>query len=439
MNTSRRDLLKAGVGSLFIATISSPISAFSMMPMHSGRMLPPSKVPRVVIVGGGWAGVTAAKHLKKELGDKVDVVLIEKRKIFMSCPISNVWLGGLVEMDFLLHDFQTPASKYGYHFINATVTGINRHKRRVMTTEGYINYDYLILAPGIRYNYEAWFGKDRDLARLCATKFPSAFIPGSEHIALKRKIENFEEGTFVLVVPPPPHRCPPAPYERAAMIAHVFKKNGIKGKLIILDPKKEIKPKGKGFGDAYKQLYGDIVEYVPNAKVKAVDPVKRVIKTTAGDFKFDDANLNPPHQAGDLAWLAGLVNKKTGWCDVDPLTLQSKLDPRVFVAGDSASVKGFPKSGDMAHNHTQNMLVKALAAIIRGKDPYSAVSAPTNTCYSMVNGKPKEAIVINVLYSIDRKKKAPKKKKVNVVNKRSSQLAESTFEWAKALYRDMFG
>ncbi len=433
---SRRDVFKlAGVGAL-IGTMH--LSSTACAATTASRMLPPSKGNRVVIVGGGWAGMTAAKHLKKEMGDKVDVVLIEKRKIFMSCPISNVWLGGLVEMDFLMHDFHTPASKYGYTFINATVTDIDRDKKRVYTTEGYVDYDYLILAPGIRYNYDAWFKGDKDMARICATHFPSAFIPGSEHVALKRKVDNFEEGTFVLVVPPPPHRCPPAPYERAAMIAHVFKKNGVKGRLIILDPKDQIKPKGPGFRQAYEQLYLDIVEYVPNAKVKEVDPVNKVIKTTAGDFKFDDANLNPPHQAGDLAWKAGLVNPKTGWCDVDQLTLQSKLDPHVFVAGDASSVKGFPKSGDMAHNHTQNMVVKALTALLKGKDPYEAVKAPTNTCYSMVNGSPKEAIVINVLYEIDRKKKAPVKKKVNVENTRSARLAHATFEWAKALYRDMF-
>ncbi|MDQ7038539.1 MAG: FAD/NAD(P)-binding oxidoreductase [Aquificota bacterium] len=433
---SRRDLLKvAGAGILIGAQMRS--TSFATPVKSQGRMLPPPKGKRVVIVGGGWAGVTAAKYIKKEM-PSAEVVLIEKRKIFMSCPISNVWLGGLVEMDFLMHDFHTPASKYGYTFINATVLDIDRSKRRVYTNEGYVDYDYLILAPGIGYNYDAWFKGDREMARYCATRFPSAFIPGSEHIALKRKVHNFEEGTFVLVVPPPPHRCPPAPYERAAMIAYVFKKNGVKGKLIILDPKNDIKPKGPGFRNAYIELYGDLVEYVPNAKIKEVDPVNKVIRTTAGDFKFDDANLNPPHRAGDIAWKAGLVNPKTGWCDVDPLTLQSKLDPRVFVAGDASSVKGFPKSGDMAHNHTQTMVVKALVALMKGKDPREAVKAPTNTCYSMVNGDPKEAIVINVLYDIDLKKGTVVKKKVNVENRRSKQLATATFEWARALYRDMF-
>ncbi len=432
---SRRDVLKvAGLGMAVGALHSSALTFAGKSP---GRLLPPSKGRRVVIVGGGWAGVTAAKYIRREEPDS-EVVLIEQRKIFMSCPISNVWLAGLVDMEFLMHDFHTAASKYGYTFLNTTATDIDRDRRRVYTPEGYVEYDYLIVAPGIDYDYDAWFGGDREMARLCATAYPSAFIPGSEHVALKKKVENFEEGVFILTVPPPPHRCPPAPYERAAMIAHVFRRNEVEGKLILLDPKDSIRPKGPGFMSAYEELYSGIVEYVPDAKIKEVDPVRKIVKTTAGDFKFDDANLNPPHRAGEIARRAGLVNPKTGWCDVDPLTLQSKVDPRIFVAGDASSVKGFPKSGDMAHNHSRTMVVKAVVALMRGKDPRAAVKAPTNTCYSMVSGDPKEAIVINVLYSIDREKGAPTKKKVNVDNTRSEQLAKATFEWAKALYRDMF-
>jgi len=432
---SRREVLKiAGLG-LAAGVLQGGSVSYAIK--TQSRLMPPPKGKRVVIVGGGWAGVTAAKYLRREEPDS-EVILIERRQIFMSCPISNVWLGGLVDMEFLMHDFHTPASKYGYLFLNTTVTDIDRSRRRVYTPEGYVEYDYLILAPGIDYDYERWFGTDREMARICATRFPSAFIPGAEHVALKRKVENFEEGVFLLTVPPPPHRCPPAPYERAAMIAHVFRRNEVEGKLIILDPKDGIAPKGPGFMSAYEELYSGVVEYVPSAKIREVDPINRVVKTTAGDFRFDDANLNPPHRAGSIARKAGLVNPKTGWCDVDPLTLQSKEDDRIFVAGDASSVKGFPKSGDMAHNHTQTMVVKALVALMRGKDPRSAVKAPTNTCYSLVNGDPQEAIVINVLYGIDRQKGVPVKRKVNVENTRSRQLAKATFEWAKALYRDMF-
>ncbi|NPB08580.1 MAG: FAD-dependent oxidoreductase [Aquificae bacterium] len=432
---NRRDLFKlAGLGAVLGGL---QIGSVACAAKTAGRLLPPSKGRRVVIVGGGWAGVTAAKYLKKEIPD-AEVVLIEKRKMFMSCPISNVWLGGLVDFEFLVHDFLTPAAKYGYTFINTTVTDIDREKKRVYTVEGYVDYDYLILAPGIRYNYEAWFGQDREAARYCATHFPSAFIPGSEHLALKKKVDNFEEGTFVLTVPPPPHRCPPAPYERAAMIAFAFMQNEAKARLVILDPKSGISPKGEGFMSAFEELYFDVIEYVPSAKIKEVDPFNKVVKTTEGDIKFDDANLNPPHQAGEIAWKAGLVNPKTGWCDVNPLTLQSRVDPYVFVAGDASAVKGFPKSGDMAHNHTKLMVVKAIKAMMEGKDPLEYVKAPTNTCYSMVNGDPMEAIVINVQYELDREKGTPVKKATKVVNERSERLARATFEWAKALYRDMF-
>jgi len=432
---NRRDLLKltalgVGLGMMSLPTVSCAVTT-------QGRMLPPSKGKRIVIVGGGWAGVTAAKYLKREIPD-ADVVLIEKRKMFMSCPISNVWLAGLVNLDFLIHDYLTPAAKYGYTFINATVTGIDRDKRRVYTDQGYVEYDYLVLAPGIGYNYDAWFAGDKEMARYTQTHYPSAFIPGSEHLRLRKKVENFEGGTFVLVVPPAPYRCPPAPYERAAMIAYVFKKNKAKARLVVLDPKSDIAPKGPGFKKAFEELYLDIIEYVPMASIKEVDPVKKVIKTTAGDIKFDDANLNPPHQAASIAWEAGLVNPQTGWCDVDPLTLQSKVDPRVFVPGDANLIQGYPKSGDMANNQTKSVLVKAIKAMIEGKDPLQVVKAPTNTCYSMVNGDPQEAIVINVVFDFDMQKRAPVAKKTNVVNDRSTDLARATFEWAKGMYRDMF-
>ncbi len=444
MKLNRRELFKlSGAGALGTAFAFTPSFGAAQKPVQNiPKMLPDSNGNRVVIVGGGWAGVTAAKYIKKE-HPKAEVVLIEKRKVFFSCPISNTWLADMVNLDFLIHDFQTPAAKYGYTFINATVVDIDRDKKRVYTNEGYVGYDYLVLAPGIRYNYSAWFGDDKEMARYCATHYPSAFIPGSEHIALKRKIENFEEGDFVLVVPPPPHRCPPAPYERAAMIAYMLKQNDVKGRVIILDPKDKIKPKGPGFMGAYEQLYLDMVDYVPNAKVKEIDPVNKVIKTTAGDFKFADANINPPHQAGDLVWKAGLIGKNkdgkpTGWAAVDPLTLQSKADPNIFLAGDVVAVKGFPKSGHMANSHSKNMLVKALVALMKGKDPKEAVKAPDNTCYSMVNGEPQEAIVVSVKYELDKKAGAPKKAGVKVINERSSALAKATFEWAKSFYRDMF-
>jgi NADH dehydrogenase FAD-containing subunit len=437
MSVSRRDLFKlAGVGALVSALPSKSSFAAAEKAGKMEAMLPPPKGNRVVVCGGGWAGLTVAKYLKKE-DPNIEVVLIEKRPNFFSCPISNEWLAGLVSLDFISHDYNQPAAKYGYKFINATVLGIERDKKRVYTNQGYIEYNYLVLAPGIRYNYSAWFKDDKQMAEYARVHYPAAFIPGSEHLALKRKIWEFEEGDFVITVPPGAYRCPPAPYERAAMIAHVFKKNNVKGRVIILDPKGDIAPKGPGFRAAYEQLYLGIVEYVPNAVIKEVDPVNKIIKTTAGDFKFADANLVPPHQAGNLVWMADLIakdkeGKPTGWADQDPITFQAKADPHVFLLGDVISGVPYPKSGHMA-NSQGKIVAKVIASRIKGNEYKPTL--PDNVCYSMVNGDPQEAIVISVTYELKDGKIDPKPR---VINDRSKALGDATYEWAKAIYRDMF-
>jgi len=223
------------------------------------------------------------------------------------------------------------------------------------------------------------------------------------------------------------------------MIAEVFKRNKVKGRVIILDPKGDIAPKGPGFRAAYEQVYLGIVEYVPNAGIKEIDPVKKVIKTAAGDFNFTDANLVPPHQAGELVWMADLIakdkeGKPTGWADQDPLTFQAKTDPHVFLVGDVIGGVPYPKSGHMG-NSQGKIVAKIIASRIAGKEAPFAL--PDNTCYSMVNGSPQEAIVINVNYEYNKQenKIVPKPR---TINDRSEALAKATYEWARAIFRDMF-
>ncbi len=439
---TRRELLKsAGVGAVALSVSSQPVLAAAERVVKIEALMPPPKGNRVVVCGGGWAGLTVAKYLKKE-NPNIEVILIEKRPVFFSCPISNPWLADLVGLDFLQHDYLQPASKYGYTFMNDRVIAIERDKRRVYTTKGYIQYDYLVLAPGIRYNYSAWFGDNRELARLTKVNFPPAYIPGSEHLALKRKIHEFEEGDFIIVVPPGTYRCPPAPYERACMVAEVFKRNKVDGRVIVLDPKEDIAPKGPGFRAAFEQVYLGIIEYVPRASIKEIDPVNMVIKTTAGDFKFTDANISPPHQAGELVWMADLIakdkeGKPTGWADQDPLTFQAKADPRVFLVGDVISPAlgtAYPKSGHQA-NAQGKIVAKIIASRIAGKE--APLALPDNTCYSMVNGSPQEAIVINVTYEYNKQENriVPR---ARTINEKSEALAKATYEWARAIYRDMF-
>ena len=189
---------------------------------------------RVVVVGGGWGGLAAARHLR-ELAPQIDVVLIDRQPEFWSQPLSNRWLVGLARSEWLKHDYRQAAQRFGYRFVAAEVRGIDRSAREVATAAGSFGYDWLVLAPGIREDFSAWFGVDRDSAAHTRQHFPSAFPAGRDHLALKAKLEAFRGGDLVMTIPPMPYRCPPAPYERAGLIAWWLKTRNIKGRLIVLD------------------------------------------------------------------------------------------------------------------------------------------------------------------------------------------------------------
>ena len=237
MTINRRQFLAAGAALGASASIAAPSNPLPfLIQMQSDPLLPKASGKRVVICGGGWGGVSAAKHLKK-LDPTLDVVVLERNPVFFSCPMSNKWLVDVVDTQFLTFSYLDVAQKYGYQFIQTEVTGFERDRKRVITAQGWVDYDYLILGSGIRYNYEAWFGNDRKAADYTKAMFPAAYIPNAEHFKLKQSIQNFTGGDLVMTLPPPPHRCPPSPYERACLIADLFKQRKIKGKVIILDPK----------------------------------------------------------------------------------------------------------------------------------------------------------------------------------------------------------
>src|SRR5690606_35367490 len=346
----------AALGTLVLPSTS--LSAPAII-TNTSQILPRhTKGPRIVICGGGWGGMTAAKYLSK-LVPQAQVVLIERNPTFWSGPMSNKWLIDIVNTDFLNHDMLAPSIKYGYSLVHAEVTAIERDKKTVRTTQGALEYDYLILSGGIRNAYDAWFGNDTYAAEYTRQHFPNAYIPNAEMFALKNKLKAFKGGTIVMTLPPPPHRCPPSPYERACLMAWHIKTNKIPGKIIILDPKPTIAPIGEGYRAAFQELYPDIITHVPNARVREVDPFKKHIKTTAGDFDFDDAVLMPPHQAADMVWNAGLVGtapvrKPRGWANIDPRLFTARDDDDVYVVGDSMGfisdqVGHDPKSAHVAH------------------------------------------------------------------------------------------
>ncbi|MBN2870842.1 MAG: NAD(P)/FAD-dependent oxidoreductase [Campylobacterales bacterium] len=453
MNQSRRDLLKAsgiGAAALALGGVAATSASAAENPAAATELLPKPTGKRVVIVGGGWGGLTAARYIKKE-APEAEVVVLEKRDVFVSCPISNEWLAGEIPLDFLTRDYFTAAKNYGYKMIQTTVTGIDRASRTVSTTTGSIGYDYLLLSPGIAYDYTKWFGNDTLAAERCRQECPPALMSGSEHVALKKMLEDFEGGNFVISVPDGPYRCPPAPYERAAMVAHYFKKNGIEGKVIILDPKGKPAPKGPGFLAAYKELYPDIVEYRPSSLVKTVDLDKKevVVTVTHPDDRTEEvripyaaANLMPVNKASEIVAMAGVSTGKAGWGMMNSPTFQSKADERVFVIGDAVGGYPYPKSGAIA-NSQGRIVATHIAGLIQGRPALANMTLPDNICYSMVNGE--EAISIGVTFSLMDDKDVNGndikviKPKMTENNTRSTALGKTTHEWYKGMMRDIFG
>ncbi|NLJ52165.1 MAG: NAD(P)/FAD-dependent oxidoreductase [Alcaligenaceae bacterium] len=426
------------LGSLVVPskTIAAPLAIHSDSTLLARR----GKGPRVVICGGGWGGMTAARYVQEKLPE-ADVILLEKNPTFWSGPMSNKWLIDVVNTDFVNHDMLAPANRYGYTLINAEVTGFERDKKIVRTAKGSIDYDYLILAGGIRDNYQAWFGEDREAAEYTRKHFPNAYIPNQEMHNLKNKVKNFKGGTIVMTLPPPPHRCPPSPYERACLMAWYFKTNNIPAKIIILDPKPMIAPITEGYKMAFQELYPDIIQHVPNATVREVDPYNKKIITAAGEFDFDEAILMPPHQASDMVWYADLIvkdeNGKLGdWADTDPRLFTANSDEDVYVIGDSVGFISdqfgyYPKSA-----HVANALAKIVAQNIyeRVREKEVVPVLPDNLCYMMVNADPRESIAVFFEYELDATGKVIQTQ--IDMDVRNADFVQDDLNWIKSKFDD---
>lgn len=399
MTQNRRDFLAAcaalGTAGIVRAASDIAVPAPRLLPRPQGRR-------RAVIVGGGWGGLSAARHLREQ-APELEVVLLERNAAFWSCPLSNKWLANLIDTRHLAHDYAAAAKAYGYTFIRTRVEAVDRDKRRVVTTEGSIDYDWLILAVGIRYDHLAWFGDDRRATEHARQHYPAAYAAGDDFAALKRKLDGFTGGDLVMTVPPMPYRCPPAPYERAAMIGWLLKTRRIKGKLIVLDPN----PISPVFRRVFEEGYRDQIDYRQDMRVQSVDPFNKKIATEFDEVRFDDAILIPPQQAGELLWQAGLIGqdsagKPTGWADVEPLHLQARQDERIFVIGDAVGPVSplfghYPKSGHMA-NRQGHIVAREIAARARGSESPSLL--PESVCYLFTNFDPMTLVRIDASYRI---------------------------------------
>lgn len=443
---NRRDFLKAGgamVASAAAAalggiTAASPQPAVAAPAETKGNRagLPKTRGPRVVVIGGGTGGLTLAKYLKKE-NSRFDVVLVEKRALYTSCFFSNLWYADLVNLEFLAHSFLDAAKNGGYTFFNATCVGADRSARKVFTDQGEIDYDYLVLSPGIDYDYAKIGVTDPDTEFRLRSEYPAGWMLGTEHGTIKRKIREFEGGVFIQTVPSGNYRCLPAPYERACMIASVFKKNKIKGKVLVLDHNPDITIKAQGFHAAFEELFKGIVEYVPSAEIKSVDVEKKTINTTFDSYKFDEAAIYPNVRASRLIETIGITDPTSPQKEahIDPFKYHVPGDQRVYVIGDSRP-QPFSKSANTANTEAK-FVAKVIAAHAAGKDIEWA--SPHTTCFSMVNAAPAEAISVDAGYAFDAKTKAFGFANVKMDQERNTAKGQATFEWARGLYRDMFG
>jgi len=364
MNTSRRQFLKLGVAA---STALIPLPAVAQ-----------GAGPRVVVVGGGFAGATCARALR-HTEPRIAVTLVEADATFTACPFSNAVITGLRELSAQQFTYERVAAD-GITLTRGTATGVDPQARTVTLADGArLSYDRLVLAPGIDIRWGALPGYDQ----AAAAQMPHAWQAGDQTLLLRRQLDAMSDGGLVVIsAPANPFRCPPGPYERASLIAHYLKTKKPKSKLIVLDAKDAFS-KQRLFQAAWAELYPALLEWVPLSKggaVTSVEPASRTLVTDFGRHQANVANVVPPQKAGRIADAAGVADR-TGWCPIDPVTFESKLQPRIHVIGDAAIAGGMPKSA-FAANSQAKTCAAAVAQLLSGGTP----STPKliNTCYSLV-------------------------------------------------------
>jgi sulfite dehydrogenase len=334
---------------------------------------------RVVVIGGGYGGATAAKYIRM-WDPGIEVVMVERNDLFTSCPMSNLVLGGNRNLGEIQRTYDG-LRRRGVRVIQDEATAVDAGKKVVrLQRGGDLQYDRLIVSPGIDFNFGEIEG-----SQAAQDRIPHAWKAGPQTVALRKQLEAMRDGgVYVLSVPLAPYRCPPGPYERASQVAHYFKRAKPRSKVLILDANPDVTSKGPLFKRAWADLYKDIIEFRGNSKVVAVDANAMTVRTEFDTVRGDVLNVVPPHRAGDIAVRTGLITHNNRWCDVDWRTLESKAVKGVHVLGDATlSAPGMPKSGHMT-NQQAKVCAAAVIDLMSGR---AANPAPvmTNTCYSYVS------------------------------------------------------
>ena len=418
----------------FVQTVAAG-SALGSLGLVSGCATTGGSGPHVVVVGGGYAGATAAKYLRKFSDGAVRVTLVEPNPAFVSCPISNLVINGAKTIDYITTPYDNLSKRHGVTVVRDMVASIDADKRMVKLASGSsLSYDRLIVSPGVDFMYETLPGMAKAGAK---DSVLHAWKAGAQTVALRKQLEAMPDGgVYALSIPRAPYRCPPGPYERACMVADYFKKNKPKSKVVIFDANDDIQSKKGLFMKAWAEHYAGMIEYRPKHNVVDVDAASKTLKFEFNDdFKAAVLNVIPNMRAGDIALKSGLATANNRWCEVDFLTFESKAAKNVHVLGDSIQIApGMPKSGHMANQHGKTCAA-AVVNLLMGKEP-PQLPLYANTCYSFVT--PEDVVHVASVHRYD----ADKKTMLTVPGSGGVSVAASELEgryalgWAQNIWAD---
>lgn len=342
--------------------------------------------PHVVVVGGGYGGATAARYVRLWSAGAIDVTLVEPQAQFVSCPLSNLVLGGAMEIGGLTMSLDALATRHGVRLVRDCVTAINDVKRRVLLAGGqHLYYDRLIVSPGVELQWDQLPGMAQPGAH---DNILHAWKAGAQTLALRAQLQAMPDGgVFAMTIPPAPYRCPPGPYERASQVAFYFSRHKPRSKVLILDANDDVVSKGALFKKVWRERYPGMIDYRPGFRTVDVDVRARSAISELGDtVRADVLNVIPPQRAGSIAVQSGLANANGRWCTVDFLSFASTAAPHIHVLGDAIQTAPLmPKSAHMANQHAK-VCAAAVVDLLSGRAP-DPQPMLTNTCYSFVSDR----------------------------------------------------
>jgi sulfide dehydrogenase [flavocytochrome c] flavoprotein chain len=387
MSASRRGFLKAGSASVALAALG-------------GCATTPGGGPKVVVVGAGYGGATAAKYIRMWSDGKVDVTLVEREAEFVSCPLSNLVIGGSKQLADITVGY-SGLDKWGVRRVRDEAIAIDPVARSVKLAGGAtLPYDRLIVSPGVDFIWDQVPSLNNPAAQ---ARVLHAWKAGPQTVALRRQLEAMPDGgVFVIHIPKAPYRCPPGPYERACQAAYYFSTRKQKSKVIILDANDDVQSKKALFMAAWSGRYKGYVEYRPNSELVDVDVATLTAKLDFESVKADVLNVIPPQHAGAIARQLGMANANARFCEVDFLTYESTAQKNIHVLGDAIQPAPLmPKSGHMANQHGK-VCASAVIALLAGQPP-NAAPIIANTCYSFIDDK--EVVHVSTVHAYDADKK----------------------------------